>query len=60
VLAVDFHGDNFAWGGKFPGVNFPGEVLHWGDLTEFLYEILFICIIFSFYQLNFTCGNVPR
>ena len=28
-------------GREFPGVNFPGEMLHWGDLAGLLYEILF-------------------
>ena len=38
------------------GVNFPGERLHWGDLTELLYKILFNCLKFPL--PNFTCGNV--
>ena len=32
---------------KFLGVNFPGEILHWGDLTELLYEIPFKRLAFS-------------
>ena len=42
-----FQGNTLAWGGKFPGWGFPGEILHCGNLPEFLYEILFICLAFS-------------
>ena len=44
------HRVNFPLGGKFSGggeMNFSGEILHWCNLPEFLYEILFICITFS-------------
>ena len=48
LLRMGCHGNDFPCGGKFPGVSFPGEILHWGNLIEFLYEILFNCLAFSF------------
>ena len=29
MLGVGYRGDNFSCGGKFPGLNFPGEILYW-------------------------------
>ena len=38
-----FHGD-----GSFQGVNFSGEILYWGTLPEFLYEIYHVsCFLFA-------------
>ena len=43
--AMEFdHGENFPREGAFRGVNFPGEIFHWSNLPEFLYEIIFICL----------------
>ena len=47
MLGVGFHGENYPWGGIFLEVNVPGKISYWGDLTEFLYETLFICLTFS-------------
>ena len=34
--------------GSFQGVNFSGEILHWGNLPEFLYKILLMsCFLFA-------------
>ena len=33
---------------NFPRVSVPGEIPHWRNLSEFLYEILFICLKFFF------------
>jgi len=42
-----FHGKKFPWGGKFPGGEFFIKSLHWGNLSEFLYEIhLMSCFLF--------------
>ena len=30
VIDVDFYVENLLGGGKFLGVNTPGEILHWG------------------------------
>ena len=30
----DFHLENFLLGVKFPGVNFSGKILHWGNFLE--------------------------
>ena len=56
---MDFYRVNLPWGGKFLGeeVKFPGEMLHWGDLTEIVHEILFSCL--AFFLPNFSCGYVP-
>ena len=56
---MDFYRVNLPWGGKFLGdeVKLPGEMLHWGDLTEIVYEILFSCL--AFFLPNFSCGYVP-
>jgi len=35
-----FQGENFPRRVKFPGVNFSGEILRWGNFLEFLYETL--------------------
>ena len=47
--------------GIFHGIifcgDFPGETLHWVDLTEILYDILFFLL--SFCQLIFESGDVP-
>ena len=29
----------FHWKGSYQGLNFSGEILHWGNLPEFLYKI---------------------
>jgi hypothetical protein len=35
-------------GREFPGGEFSGEILHWGNLPEFLYEIpLMFCFLFA-------------
>ena len=40
-------------------VNFPGEILHWGKLPDFLYEIFFIYLILPLpTQYDFICGDV--
>ena len=36
-------GKNFDREEKFRGVNFPGEILHWGYPTESLYGVLVNC-----------------
>jgi len=41
----------FIWGGKFSRLSFPGVILHWGDMTEYLSDILFICST-SLYQFH--------
>jgi len=33
-------------GGKFLGMKFPEKILNWGNLTEFLDEIILICLTF--------------
>ena len=53
-----FHGDNFQRGGKFLGINFPRKILHWRNLSEFLYEILFF-VLLCLYRLNFTSEDTP-
>jgi len=47
VYGAGSHGDNFPLGGKFSGMNCREEVLHWWELTEFLYEILVNCLTLS-------------
>ena len=52
-----WEGQIFLWW-DFPcGGDFPGGILHWGNLPEFLYKILFILLL-SLFRLNFTCGVV--
>ena len=53
VLGVGFWGDNFPYGGKFLGVSFSGEILHWEVLSEFLYEISFYLsyFLFAYYSI---------
>ena len=46
-------------GGKFPGLIFPREIVHWEDLTEFAYENL-SSILLYFCQLNFACLDVSK
>ena len=41
-MGVGFHRENIMWRWKFLGINFPEKILHWEDLTEFLYEIVSI------------------
>jgi hypothetical protein len=62
VLGADFYRENLLWGGKLLGVNIPGEMSHWGDLTELLYEILFNCPTFSLPNFSFgdVSGELPR
>ena len=42
--------DNFSQGGKFPGVSFPGEILHWETSSGLPHENLFIYL---------TCLTLP-
>jgi hypothetical protein len=49
VLGVDFHGYNFLWRGKFPGVNILGKFLHLGSDR--------ILIQNSFYSSYFLFAN---
>ena len=56
MIGVGFQTENFQWREKLTGDYFSGENLHWGNLTEFLYEIIFI-VLLSFYELNFACGD---
>ena len=48
---------------NFRVVNFPGEVLHWSDLTEVLYKILVNCFTSSlptqFCMWRFFGGIIP-
>ena len=43
-----FHEGIFHEEGSFQGVNLSGEIIHNGNLPEFLYKILFTCLAFSF------------
>jgi len=46
-------GTIFSVVGKFLGMNFSGEILHRGDLTEFV-----LLVLLSLCQLNFAFGDV--
>jgi len=59
VLGLGFVGDDFPYGGKFTGLSFPGGILHWGDLTELLYEILLFFVLLCLGLLNFACREIP-
>ena len=39
-----FSSENFQLRWKFPGLNFPGKILHWENLPELLLKILFISL----------------
>ena len=58
-----FCGENFPLGWKFPGLSFPGEILHGGNSPEFAYEDRLICLTFSlatpFYLWRCFGGIVP-
>ena len=58
VLGVDFYRKNLPWGGKFLGVNVPGEMLHRGELLMkfFLIVLLSLCQIFhvGVFQGNYS------
>ena len=58
MLEVGFPWDNFPCRGKFPRMNFRGEILHWGDLIEFLYEIILFVLLYLCF-LNFVCRALP-
>jgi hypothetical protein len=64
MLGRIYYGEKFSWGGNFPGLIFPGEILLREDLQEFLYEILLICLTFCFSTkfnlLRFCWGNFLR
>jgi len=43
-----FHREMFHEEGSFQGVNLSGEIIHCGNLPQFLYKILFMsCFLFS-------------
>ena len=58
-----FQGVIFHREGSFQVVNFSGEIVHWGDLTEYLRKTYLYILLFLF-RLNFTHGvvmnNCPR
>ena len=49
----------FSMGREVFGVSFPGKILRWENLIEFLYEILFICLAF-FLPTQFRMWRCPR
>ena len=54
-----FHGENFPWRELFPKMNFQWGNFQRGNLPEFLYEIIFVCLLFSLSTHMFKCGDLP-
>ena len=62
IFCCVFPRGNFRLGGQFLGENLSGEILHWRNLPEFLYKILFyvlLSLLCSTFTRGVDKGNCP-